>query len=153
MSKKNKTTFTSKETTRVILDDKAIEIHNQIKCNPSLKGREPYEIAYFSSIFHYGEELQKEFECYTELHDGTVVKGEFLITDERIMFFHNEDGQFNFICFEYFELDEFYQGVLKDKSIGILNAVLDGEIYMFTGFMRFGLSIWVDYVNEKISEI
>ena len=153
MNQDNKTTSSFKMAKKVVLDEKAIEIHNQIKCNSSLKERKPYEIAFFSSIFHYGEELQKEFECYTKLHDGTLVKGEFLITDERIMFFHIENGLFDFICFEYFELDEFYQGVLKDKSIGTLNAVFDEELYIFTGFMRFGLSIWVDYVNEKISEI
>lgn len=153
MNPKDKTTSSLKEMNEVVLDEKAIEIYNQIKLNSYLKDRKPNEIAFFSNIFHYGEELQKEFECYMELHDGTSTKGELLITDERIMFFQVDNDKFDFLCFEYYELDEFYQGTLKDKSIGTLNAVFDGELYTFIGFMRFGLSIWEDYVNKKIEEI
>ena len=142
--------LSSEKSDSFYLNKKYKNISKQIESNSFFKKRNSEEIEFISNIVEYGEELKKEFECHSNLEGGIKIKGELLITNKRIIFLCKRGEEMQFVSFDYFELEEFYESTLRDKSVGTLHAVVGGEIYTFSGLMRFGLSGCVEYVNNKM---
>lgn len=85
--------------------------------------------------------------------DTDLIEGELLITNKRIIFISGDETGGELIYFYYNEMDDFFKGSNQnDPEDGIFVVEVGGYYSIFSGFMRFGMSKWEDYVLEKIEE-